>query len=200
MHKFALLITAASLAGLSACAATTAEPQATAAAAAPQSEAERLKRLFHESDEANLRRNPVGAIFRGDLRYADRLGDFITDEYFEGERAAARADLAALRAIDRSRLSPTDKIAYDVFEWQTRDSLKNLEPEMLALGVVRPINHFSGFHTFYPAFASGEGAAPFKTVANYENNLKRHQDYVAITTVPSAASARAWRRACSRRS
>ena len=51
---------------------------------------------------------------------------------------------------------------------------------MLALGVVRPINHFSGFHTFYPTFASGEGAAPFKTVADYENNLKRHRDYVAL--------------------
>ena len=51
---------------------------------------------------------------------------------------------------------------------------------MLALGVVRPINHFSGFHTFYPTFASGEGAAPFKTVADYENNLKRHRDYVVF--------------------
>jgi uncharacterized protein (DUF885 family) len=144
-------------------------------------EAERLKRLFHESDEANLRRNPVAAIFRGDLRYADRLGDFITDEYFAAERAAGEADLAALRAIDRSKLSDTDRIAYDVFEWQTRDSLKNLEPEMLALGVVRPVNHMSGFHTFYPTIASGEGAAPFKTVADYENNLKRHRDYVAYT-------------------
>ena len=26
---------------------------------------------------------------------------------------------------------------------------------MLALTVVRPLNHFSGFHTFYPVFASG---------------------------------------------
>jgi uncharacterized protein (DUF885 family) len=180
---------AASLAALTACtttAATTASaglPAAapeTAPAAAPSSESERLKRLFHESDEASLRRNPVGAIFRGDLRYADRLGDFITDRYFEAERAAGESDLAALRAIDRSKLSDTDRIAYDVFEWQTRDSLKNLEPEMLALGVVRPINHFSGFHTFYPTFASGEGAAPFKTVADYENNLKRHKDYVAF--------------------
>jgi uncharacterized protein (DUF885 family) len=185
MHKSTFLLAAASLAGLSACAETTARPQSAATAApaadasAPQSEAERLKRLFHESDEANLRRNPVGAIFRGDLRYADRLGDFITDEYFAAERAAGDADLAALRAIDRSKLSATDRIAYDVFEWQTRDSLKNLEPEMLALGVVRPINHMSGFHTFYPTFASGEGAAPFKTVADYENNLKRHKDYVA---------------------
>jgi uncharacterized protein (DUF885 family) len=148
------------------------------AAAAPQGEGAKLARLFHESDEANLKRNPVGAIFRGDLRYADRLGDFITDEYFVAERAASQADLAALRRIDRSKLSETDRIAYDVFEWQTQDALKNLEPRMLALGVVRPINHFSGFHTFYPTFASGEGAAPFKTVADYENNLKRHKDYV----------------------
>ena len=177
MHKPALMLAAASLAALAAGAAAPAQPAAASAAAT--SEAERLRRLFHESDEANLRRNPVGAIFRGDLRYADRLGDFITDEYFAAERAAGEADLAALRAIDRSKLSATDRISYDVFEWQTRDSLKNLEPEMLALGVVRPINHMSGFHTFYPAFASGEGAAPFKTVADYENNLKRHKDYIA---------------------
>ena len=177
MHKSTLMLAAASLAALSAGAAAFAQPQAAPAAAA--SESERLRRLFHESDEANLRRNPVGAIFRGDLRYADRLGDFISDEYFAAERAAGEADLAALRAIDRSKLSATDRISYDVFEWQTRDSLKNLEPEMLALGVVRPINHMSGFHTFYPAFASGEGAAPFKTVADYENNLKRHKEYVA---------------------
>ncbi len=178
MHRSTLLLAAVSLAALSACAGTAAQPEP-ALAAAPASEGERLKRLFHESDEGSLKRNPIGAIFRGDLRYADRLGDFITDEYFATERAASQADLAALRAIDRSKLSATDRIAYDVFEWQTLDSLKNLEPDMLALGVVRPINHFSGFHTFYPAFASGEGAAPFKTVADYENNLKRHKGYVA---------------------
>ena len=177
MTRLTLLLAAASLAGLSACAGSPAEPETASATAAPQSEAEKLRRLFHQSDEAGLKRNPIGAIFRGDLRYADRLGDFITDEYFETERAASRADLAALRAIDRSELSDTDRIAYDVFEWQTLDSLKNLEPRMLALGLVRPINHFSGFHTFYPAFASGEGAAPFKTVADYENNLKRHKEY-----------------------
>ncbi|HEX8126779.1 MAG TPA: DUF885 domain-containing protein [Allosphingosinicella sp.] len=177
MNRSKLLIAAAALAALPAIALPAPAPAVAATAA---TESEKLKRLFHESDEANLKRNPVGAIFRGDLRYADRLGDFISDEYFAAERAAGEADLAALRAIDRSKLSSIDKIAYDVFEWQTLDSLKNLEPGMLALGVVRPINHMSGFHTFYPAFASGEGAAPFKTVADYENNLKRHKDYVLI--------------------
>jgi len=181
MKSSIFLLAAISLAAISAGAVPAVAQTAPASpAAAPDSEGARLARLFHESDEANLKRNPVGAIFRGDLRYADRLGDFITDAYFEKERAASQADLDALHRIDRSKLSETDRIAYDVFEWQTKDALKNLEPRMLALGVVRPINHFSGFHTFYPAFASGEGAAPFKTVLDYENNLKRHKDYVAF--------------------
>jgi uncharacterized protein (DUF885 family) len=180
MNKSTHVLAAAALACLCACTTTAGAPQTGAATApAPESnEGEKLARLFHASDEAGLRRNPLSGIFRGDLRYAERLGDNITDAYFDAERAAAKADLDALHAIRRSNLSATDRIAYDVFEWQTRDSLRNLEPGLLALSVVRPINHFSGFHTFYPTFASGEGAAPFKTVADYENNLKRHKDYV----------------------
>ncbi|MFL6749085.1 MAG: DUF885 domain-containing protein, partial [Sphingomicrobium sp.] len=148
---------------------------ATAVAETPH---DRLFRLFKESDEAGLKRNPLSALFRGDLRYADRLGDNITDEYYAAERAASEADLAALHAIDRSSLNETDQIAYDVFEFSTKDTLEGLQPDMLALTVVRPMNHFFGFHTFYPTFASGKGAAPFKTLTDYENNLKRHKEAV----------------------
>ncbi|HEX6660677.1 MAG TPA: DUF885 domain-containing protein [Sphingomicrobium sp.] len=138
----------------------------------------RLFQLFKDSDEASLRRNPIQALFRGDMRYADRLGDNITDAYFAGERAAAEHDLAALHAIPRGELNTTDQLAYDVFEFNTKDTLKGLQPDMLALTAVRPINHFFGIHTFYPTFASGKGAAPFKTLEDYENNLKRHKDFV----------------------
>ena len=137
-----------------------------------------LLKLFHDSDEASLQRNPINALYRGDLRYADRLGDYISDAYFAAERAAGESDLRALAAIDKTMLSPVNQIAYDVFKWQTQINLKALTPEMLALTVVRPIDHFYGFQVFYPDLASGEGAAPFKTVADYENNLKRHDDYV----------------------
>ena len=44
-------------------------------------------------------------MFRGDYRYADRLGDFGTDEYFAAEKAAAEQELAALAAIDRDALN-----------------------------------------------------------------------------------------------
>ncbi|MBD3759847.1 DUF885 family protein [Rhizorhabdus sp.] len=147
--------------------------------AAGQADA-RLLKLFADSDEASLRRNPINAIYRGDMRFADRLGDYVTNRYFAEERAAARADLAALKRIDRAKLTPTDQIAYDVFRWQTQLSLKSLSPELLAVTAVQPVDHFSGFHNNYPGFASGGGAAPFRTVEDYENNLKRHRDYVVM--------------------
>src|SRR5687768_13453329 len=104
----------------------------------------RLTALFHESDEASLRRNPINAIYRGDLRYADRLGDYVTDAYFAAERAAGENDLRRLNAIDRNALSPVNKIAYDVFKRQTELTLRGLAPDMLALTAVRPIDHFTG--------------------------------------------------------
>jgi uncharacterized protein (DUF885 family) len=150
------------------------------AAATVETPHDRLFRLFKESDEAQLKRNPIFGIFRGDLRYADQFGDYITDEYLAKEKAAGEADLAALHAIGRASLSPTDQLAYDVFEFSTEDTLKGYEPQYLDVNKVRPINHFSGFHTFYPSFSSGTGGAPFKTVADYDNALKRHAGYVVL--------------------
>jgi len=187
MNHFARsLILSSSLLALAACATAPAPlapaapvvAEAPVAAAEPQVSAhDRLFQLFKDSDEAQLKRNPLQALFRGDMRYADQFGDYITDAYYAGEKAAAESDLAALHAIPREQLNDTDQLAYDVFEFNTKDTLRGFEPDLLALSVVRPMNHFFGFHTFYPTFASGKGAAPFKTLADYENNLKRHAEF-----------------------
>ncbi|WP_431358250.1 DUF885 domain-containing protein [Sphingomonas faeni] len=150
------------------------------AQAGDSAEDTRLKALFYASDEASLKRNPVSAIFRGDLRYADHLGDYLTDAYTAAERAAAEADLAALGRIDRAKLSAVDQIAYDVFETNTRITLRGYAPDLLKIQRDLPMDHFSGFQTFYPDFASGQGAAPFKTLVDYENNLKRNAEYAAV--------------------
>jgi uncharacterized protein (DUF885 family) len=175
--KIALLLGAA----LTASFGQTAVAQDSAAVVeASQSEGKRLSALFAEDDEANLKRNPLNALFRGDMRYADRFGDFISDAYFDGERKAAEANLENLKTIDRAILNPTDQIAYDVFKQNQVDALKGLSKEIMDLTVVRPLNHFFGFHTFYPTFASGKGAAPFKTVEDYDNNLKRHKEFIVL--------------------
>ncbi|WP_343525166.1 DUF885 domain-containing protein [Sphingomonas sp.] len=140
----------------------------------------RLKQLFHDSDEASLARNPISGLFRGDMRRADRIGDFFSDAYIAGERNAAQSDLKRLGQIDRAKLTPTDQIAYDVFRQQTETTLKGFDPALVALTIVRPMDHFYGIQTFYPEFASGQGAAPFNTLADYENNLKRNVEYARL--------------------
>jgi uncharacterized protein (DUF885 family) len=145
-----------------------------------QSEHDRLFALFAADDEASLKLSPISAIFRGDLRYADRIGDFLTPELNAATKKLAEDDLAALHRIDRSALNPTDKIAYDVFEYNQQETLKGLTPEIIALTETRPINHFFGFHTFYPTFSSGKGAAPYKTVKDYENGISRNRNYVEL--------------------
>ena len=132
-----------------------------------------LRRLFADSDEANLKRNPLSALYRGDLRYADQFGDYISDDYIAAERTAAESDLARLRSIDRATLSADDQVAYDVFKWQRTIDLRALQPDIVALIVTQPIDHFTGLHRQIPELSSGNGAAPFKTIADYENNLKR---------------------------
>ena len=190
MNARASVVLLLSTAFLGACATTAPPPIAPVVAietpaavptAAPVASAhDRLFKLFKDSDEAQLKRNPLFAIFRGDLRYADRFGDYITDEYLAVEKAASEGELAALKAIDRSELNATDQLAYDVFEYQQVTGLEGYQPQYLEPAKVRPINHFSGFHTFYPNFASGKGAAPFKTVADYDNNVKRHEGYATL--------------------
>jgi len=150
-----------------------------APAAAQQSAHDRLFALFHESDEANLRRNPLQALFRGDMRYADHLGDLFSDAHYQAEKAAAEKDLAALQAIPRAELGPTDQIAYDAFEFETKDTLRGLQPDLLPLTEALPMNHFFGLHTQYPTIASGQGGAPYTTVADYQAGLTRDRDFAA---------------------
>ena len=151
--------------------------QAAAAPAAQQSAHDRLFQLFKDSDEASLKRNPLQALFRGDYRYADRLGDLFSDAHARGEKAAAEQDLAALHAIPRAELSPDDQLAYDVFDYQTKDTLRGYQPDILMLTEALPMNHFFGLHTAYPTISSGQGGAPYATVQDYENSLKRNADF-----------------------
>ena len=177
--RLALLATAAfALPAAPALADHHAEP---AAAETAQTEGEKLTALFAESDARSLQLNPLGRLFRGDDSDADKLGDYLTDASFYASRLDTQLNIALLAQIDRSKLNETDQLAYDVFKYNQEQSLAGQTDEIRALTEVRPVNHFSGFHTFYPTFASGKGAAPFKTLANYEDNLSRHDDYIAIT-------------------
>jgi len=149
-----------------------------AAHAAPAGDADaRLKTLFADTDEASLHRNPMAALYRGDMRFAEQLGDPYSDAHDAGERAADEDALRKLAAIPRAQLTPTDQIAYDVFKRSTDLDLEGYRPDLLKISNAMPITHFYGLHLEYADLSSGQGAAPFKTVKDYEDALKRHTQY-----------------------
>lgn len=146
--------------------------------AAPGAEDAKLQVLFADSDEARLSRNPLSALARGDLRFAGSIGAPFTDAHDAAECAASERDAKDLHAIHRAALNATDRIAYDVFDANvTLDLIPCHDPDLLTSFEVRPINHFQGFHLYYAEMASGQGAAPFRTLADYENDLKRNREF-----------------------
>ena len=157
---------------------------AAAALAGPalaQSDAsERLRRLFARSDEAELRRNPLSALSRGDMRYAGKLGDLFTDSHDAAGRHNALRDLNDLSKIDRSALSPDEQVAYDVFKWQRDLDRRALSGALLRADRAMAVNHFYGVHASFAQLSSGQGSAPFKTLGDYENGLKRLRAMPAV--------------------
>ncbi|PZT87412.1 MAG: DUF885 domain-containing protein [Citromicrobium sp.] len=147
--------------------------------AATSDAASALDRLLERSEAAYLERNPVSAFVRGDFSNAERLGDF-SPASFAATRAAAQADLAALRAIDRSALSETDRIVYDTFEYTMKQRIAETDPSVLPNVLALPMDHFRGFHLFYPRLSAPGALMPYETVEDYENNLSRHAEAAKI--------------------
>ena len=91
-------------------------------------------KLFKESDEANLRRNPLQALFRGDYRYADRLGDLFSDAHYQAEKAAAEHDLAsAARDSAGPTSARTTRSPMTCSNTRPRTPCAELQPDLLTL-------------------------------------------------------------------
>jgi uncharacterized protein (DUF885 family) len=167
---------------LSGCAATAPPPIAAKAVAvapiaAPLPGAV-LATLFAQSDEGDLKLNPINALFRGDLRYADQFGDYLSDAYRDANRQKVRDELARLAAIDRASLNTQEQISYDVFKWQNELGKRFQDDKLDDFSRLTPVDHFNAVHVFFADISSGQSAAPFKTLADYENNLKRIDGFV----------------------
>ncbi|MEP2735747.1 MAG: DUF885 domain-containing protein [Erythrobacter sp.] len=154
--------------------------QALSAEAAAKVERDAMFAIFERADKDELALSPIGAMFRGNFDAADQIGDLYTDSLDAKFKSLAERNIKELSGIDRNALGASDRLAYDIFERNQKEALSGFEPSIQRVQRARPINHFFGFHTFYPTFESGSSAAPFKTVKDYENAVSRHAQYGAI--------------------
>ena len=82
-----------------------------------------LQDLFDREWERNMREDPITCSnLEGDCKYNDQWPDasLAAIERYHAEDQQALAELAK---IDRGRLSSTDQVSYDLFQWEHKDAL-----------------------------------------------------------------------------
>jgi uncharacterized protein (DUF885 family) len=135
-----------------------------ARAAAPEA-TQRFHALLAEAWELDKRENPLLATATGDHRWNDRLPG-MTAADLERRAAAARRQLEALVAIDRSALDPPDRVSHDMLR---RDLERDLARHRF--GATRiPITSDSGFHTGLSRLPQD---VPLATTKDYDNYTAR---------------------------
>jgi uncharacterized protein (DUF885 family) len=139
------------------------------AALASPTASERLRQLYADEWEWQLRDDPENATVQGDRRYDDRLTDRSAAAY-ANRREHARQSLARIEAIGRAGLSDADELNYDIFLDQARMSADGARFPY----EVTAINQMTGIHMLLGELAQ---QIPRDSVKDYENFIARMRAY-----------------------
>lgn len=123
--------------------------------------------------EQYLKMYPLEATMQGDNRYNDLLPIDIDKDFIDGEIAFYTDVQEQLKNIDYEGLSSDKKVIYDVLDTQLKDRVNRYayHPEYI------PFTQFSGLPLDFPMLGSGTGPQPFETEKDYENWLKRMNQF-----------------------
>ena len=173
VRPLVLAVAVAALALTTGGCATSARMASTSTNAVQGADSRKLADLFIADAAAEKTLSPLNAVARGEPSPPADFALTFTDELLQRRRAALANSERGLAAIDRNRLTADERISYDVFGFEKKLVAQALSPELAMTQEVLPMNHFYGLHKSYPDFVSGQGGAPFTTVAQYEENLAR---------------------------
>lgn len=125
----------------------------------------RLHELLRSEWEWRLRDSPEMATWMGDTRYDDRWSDRSPEARAKRDQHPAEM-LAALREIDRAKLSPDDQLNYDLFKSEME---MDLERQKFP-GEFVPLNQMGGSHQRIPDTLL---LMPKRTEKDFANIVKR---------------------------
>ena len=140
-------------------------------AAASIDEHERLARIFADDARREDALDPLDALYRGGPVDPALLAQLYTDALDRRVLASTEQSLRALAQVNVARLSPEDRISYEVFARAKREEADWQQPDVRALTAVRPFNHFGGLHVEFSALMSGDGALRYDSEADYRTAL-----------------------------
>lgn len=136
-------------------------------------EMKNIKEILDSYYEEKLQYFPLEATAIADNRYNDTLPVDISDSFREKLNGFYKKYLDEILQIDSSKLIGQDVLSYDVFKREMQIQLEGLSFK----DNLMPVNQFWGMHLTFPLLGSGSGNQPFKTVKDYDDFLKRIDDF-----------------------
>ena len=123
--------------------------------------------------EQYLKLYPLQATAQGDYRYNDQLPIDIDKDFISGEISFYNSVQNQLKKVDYKNLSDEKKTVFDVLDYTLKDKVERYayHPEKI------PFTQFGGLPLDFPLLGSGEGSQPFKTEKDYEDWLKRTENF-----------------------
>lgn len=125
----------------------------------------RFTALVDEIWQYDVRENPLFATSTGDHRLNDRLPTVSVADS-ERRNQARQEFLTQLKSLDRQRLSPTERINYDILHRQLGEDLAEFYFQTHLI----PITQRGGFHIDFPELPK---KVPLKTTRDYKNYTAR---------------------------
>jgi uncharacterized protein (DUF885 family) len=135
---------------------------------------EKLAKLFENYYTERLDFYPLDATSQGIPGYDDKLPIDISEKYRRDLMAFYQNYSTQLDKIDQKNLNEDETIAYNTLRF-------NINTEIEGLGFpshLIPFNQFTGLPLTFGQLGSGEGSQPFKTTQDYDNWLKRVDQFV----------------------
>lgn len=129
--------------------------------------------LLAHYHEDGLRLNPLNATSQGDYRYNDTLPNFLSVDYKKELKNYYISYLAKSKKFEKAKLSESEQMSFAILKWECEINL-----EGLAFENYTPIDQMWSMNLMIGQLAGGSSAQPFKTIEDYDNWLKRLNDYV----------------------
>jgi uncharacterized protein (DUF885 family) len=130
-----------------------------------------FKAILEEAWEFQLREDPLLASGIGDARFDDRLPS-VTPADFERRADFWKKTQVQLRALDRARLSESDRVSYDMFARDLEDQIADAGFRTWRM----PLNAEGSYHS---DFARLPASLPFATTRDYDNYVARLRAFPA---------------------
>ncbi len=148
-----------------------------------------LEILFEDYQQFKLRINPIEATKAGYTAFNDTIADYISDDYQKHLVDEYDAFLTRIEKVDTLGLNETQRLALEVMQWDCSIKKEGLKNELAVITSpiynlptleLFPLGQIQSLHLYVAQLAGGSSVHPFQTIEDYENWLKRIEDYLTF--------------------